>query len=112
MSFGPIMRFTVPKSGLKIELAPLTSQSVQENINYEHGDGMQRHSVTRYLGMKTAPTAEDEQQWFDKVRKDPNKLAWGIWLLDKNERTLIGVSSLGSIGQPGHAKFIRQATNG
>ena len=112
MSFGPIMRFTVPKSGLKVELAPLTSESVQENINYEHSGGMQRHSVTRYLGMSTAPTAEDEQEWFDKVRKDPHKLVWGIWLLEKGERTLIGVSSLDGIGQDGHAKFIRQATSG
>lgn len=112
MSFGPIMRFTVPKSGLKIELAPLTSESVQENISYEHGGGMQRHSVTRYLGMNTVPTAEDEQEWFDMVRKDPNKLAWGIWMLEADRRMLIGVSSLDHIGQSGHVKFIRQATSG
>ena len=112
MSFGPIMRFTVPKSGLKIELAPLTSESVQENINYEHGGGMQRHSVARYLGVSMAPTAEDEQEWFDKVRKDPNKLAWGIWLIEESQRALIGVSSLDNIGSSGHAKFIHQATSG
>jgi hypothetical protein len=30
MAFGPIMQFAVEKSGLHIELAPLTSESVQE----------------------------------------------------------------------------------
>ena len=112
MAFGPIMQFTVPKSKLRIEMAPLTSESVQECINPAHGGGMQRLSVTRYLGMSTAPVAEDEQEWFDKVRKDSRKLIWGIWVLEKGSRILIGVSSLGDIGQHGHAGFVRQATSG
>lgn len=112
MAFGPIMQFAVEKSGLHIELAPLTSESVQECISYEHGGGMQRHGVTRYLGMGMTPTAEDEQEWFDKIRKDQHKLVWGIWLIENDTRTLIGVSALNGIGQDGHTGFIRQATSG
>lgn len=76
--------FAVEKSGPHIELAPLTSESVQECISYEHGGGMQRHGVTRYLGMGMAPTAEDEQEWFDKICKDQHKLVWGIWLIEND----------------------------
>lgn len=112
MAFGPIMKFTVLKSELDIELAPLTSESAQECINYAHGGGMQRFSVTRYPGMGIAPTAEDEQEWYERVRKDKTKLIWGIWLVEKGARTLIGISSLNDIGQDGHAEFIRQATSG
>ena len=112
MAFGPIMHYTVPKSGLRIELAPLTRESVQECINYEHGGGMQRHQVTRYLGMETAPTVEDEQEWFDRIRKDSHKIVWGIWVIEGATRLLIGTSSLSDIGRDGHASFIRQATSG
>lgn len=112
MSFGPIMRCTVPKSGLDIELAPLTSEAVQECISRQHATNMQCHSITRYLGMSTAPVAEDQQEWFEKVRTDRHKLIWGIWLLEDGERTLIGVSSLDRIGQDGHVSFIRQAVSG
>lgn len=114
MAFGPIMRFTVGES--RIELAPLTKESVGEFISLEHGGGLQQMSVSRYLGMSWAPVAEDEQEWFEKVRSDKNSLVWGIWVVEgsggSRTRTLIGNSTLFDIGKSGHTRFIRQATSG
>lgn len=110
MAFGPIMRFTVGE--LRIELAPLTRESMSEFVEHAHGGGMQRNSVTRYLGRQSAPVLEDEYEWFDKVRADKTSLVWGIWVVDGDARTLIGNSVLEHIGQEGHAAFIRQATSG
>lgn len=110
MAFGPIMRFMV--GDLTIELAPLTRESMGEFIDLAHGGGMQRHSVTRYLGRHNAPVPEDEYEWFDKARQEKDSLIWGIWVVKGSERTLIGNSSLNSIGEQGASGFIRQATSG
>lgn len=111
MSFGPIMRFTV--GDLRIELAPLSKESVSEFINLEHGGGLQRHSVTRYMGMGVAPVLEDEESWFEQVRTKKNRLVWGIWIIQENgERILIGNSALDDIDTDGHSRLIRQATSG
>lgn len=114
MAFGPIMRFTVGE--LRIELAPLTKESVTEFISLEHGGGMQQHSVSRYIGLTSAPVDEDEQEWFEKVRAEKSSLVWGIWLLedqgDSQTRTLIGNSALTGIDQDGHTRLVRQATSG
>jgi RimJ/RimL family protein N-acetyltransferase len=102
MSFGPIMRFQVGE--LHIELAPLTKDVLGEFI----APGMNQLSVSRYLGSHTANTIEDEEDWYETVRKDQTKVVWGIWLLDGDTRTLIGNSGLVDI-TTGH---IRQATSG
>jgi len=110
MAFGPIMRLKVGE--FNIELAPLTRESMSEFVNLTHGGGMQRYSVTRYLGRQIAPVLEDETDWFDKVRKDATSIVWGIWVIDGDNRTLIGNSSLNGIGEDGHSGFIRQTTSG
>lgn len=110
MAFGPIMRLKVGE--FNIELAPLTRESTSEFVNLTHGGGMQRYSVTRYLGRQIAPVLEDETDWFDKVRKDATSIVWGIWMIDGDNRTLIGNSSLNGIGEDGHSGFIRQTTSG
>ena len=110
MAFGPVMRLKVGE--FNIELAPLTRESMSEFVNLTHGGGMQRYSVTRYLGRQIAPVLEDETDWFDKVRKDATSIVWGIWIIDGDNRTLIGNSSLNGIGEDGHSGFIRQTTSG
>lgn len=110
MAFGPIMQLKV--HDLDIELAPLTRESMSEFVSLNHGGGMQRHSVTRYLGRHQAPTVEDEHEWFDKTRATKSNLIWGIWVADGTDRTLIGNSSLNEIGEDGQSGFIRQATSG
>lgn len=113
MSFGPIMRLKVGE--LSIELAPFTKESATDFVSLEAGGGMQQHSVFRYLGQSGALVAEDEQEWYEKVRTDKNSLVWGIWLVegggDTLKRTLIGNSSLSEI-ESGHSQLIRQATSG
>jgi len=102
MAFGPIMRFTVGE--LKIEMAPLNREVMGEFIN----PGMQQASISRYLGSHTAYVIEDEQEWFDKTRKDKTNLVWGLWLIEGESRTLIGNSALDGIT----TDHIRQATSG
>lgn len=102
MSFGPIMRFAV--RDLQIELAPLTRDTIGEFIS----PGMNQLSVSRFLGSHTAKTVEDEQEWFDKTRKDQTSIVWGIWLIEGESRKLIGNSALDGIT----TDHIRQATSG
>lgn len=92
MSFGPIMRLRAGE--LHIELAPLSRNDMPRYI--ENG-GMQSHTVTQFLGRRTAPVLEDEHEWFDKTRTDKNVVMWGIWVNGKGGRTLIGSSSLHNI---------------
>lgn len=96
--------------GMTIELAPLTRDSVGEFVNYEHGGGLQRHSVTRFLDLRMAPVLEDEYEWFDRVRAAKTCVVWGIWHIENAERILIGVTSLDDIGEDG-ISLIRQATS-
>lgn len=110
MAFGPIMQFKVGE--LQIELAPLIKESMSEFVNIEHGGGMQRLGVRRYTGSQLAPVLEDELEWFEKVRKQQDSLLWGIWVIKKDARILIGCSELMGIGTEGHAPMIRQATTG
>ena len=110
MAFGPIMRFTA-KDDLQIELAPLTRESMGEFVSLDHGGGMQRFSVTRYLGRRLAPVLEDEYEWFDKTRASKTDILWGIWVVEEGARTLIGCSGLHGLDD-GHVGFIRQAVSG
>lgn len=111
MAFGPIMRFAVGE--LRIELAPLAKEDAAEFVNRAHGGGLQRHSVTRYMGMGFSPTAEDEQEWVEKTRTAKNSVLWGIWVLqDNGERLLIGNSVLTDIDNGGPSQLIRHATSG
>ena len=71
--FGPIMRFTVEKSGLDIELAPLKRE---EMPLFVADGGMQSYEVLKFLGRTTAAVLEDEYDWFDnKARKSENDKA-------------------------------------
>ncbi len=91
MAFGPIMQLTVNE--LAIELAPLTKENVSEFVS----PGMQHASITKYLHRRTAPVLEDEIDWYEKTRTDSTTLVWGIYVIEKNERVLIGNTSLTDI---------------
>jgi RimJ/RimL family protein N-acetyltransferase len=101
MSFGPYMRF--PVGELLIELAPLAREDMKKFL-----PGMQKLSVTRYLAHHTAYVQEDEEDWFDKTRKDQTSIVWGIWLIEGDERILIGNSALNGIT----TDHIHQASSG
>ena len=109
MAFGPIMRFQV--EDLSIEMAPLTREVMGEFVNQAHGGGMQRHSVTRFLGKRFSPVLEDEYDWFEKTRASKTDLIWGIWLREDDNRTLIGSSGIHNLGAA-DAGYIRRATSG
>lgn len=104
MAFGRIMRVATTK-GLQLELAPLAREDMPD---YVKDGGLQLHSVTRYLNAQPAPTLQDEQEWFDRTRKAADTVAWGIYALDDDVRTLVGGTTLFSIEQG----VIRQATSG
>ena len=101
MAFGPIMR--MPVGDMQIELAPLTRDVMKEFVR----PGMQQHGVLKYLS-QGVKVEEDEEEWYDIVRKDSTKLVWGIWAVESDQRIVIGTTSLESITR-GH---IHQATSG
>lgn len=104
MSFGPIMRFTVGE--LRIELAPLTKAVMGEFID----PGMNLYSVNKFLAHHVSHTIEDEEEHYDKVRKDTTSMVWGIWLIEDDTRTLIGTTALHDIFI--NSALIHQATSG
>ena len=113
MAFGPIMRFTV--GDLRIELAPFAKSDMGEFISLEYGGGMWQFSVRKYTGRTNAPTLEDEEEHYEKVRKAIDRLVWGIWVITvidgTEQRLLIGVSDLFGFDEGG-TKLIQQATSG
>jgi RimJ/RimL family protein N-acetyltransferase len=102
MSFGSIMRFRVAE--LSIELAPLNKEVMAEFVS----PGMQQFEVRKYTSSHNTPVLEDEASYYEKLRTNKNILVWGIWVVDSDNRTLIGISSLDDI-KIGH---IHQATSG
>ena len=91
MAFGPIMQLTVDE--LSIELAPIDKESVAAFAS----PGLQQASISRYLSMGSAPTIEDEQEWYEKVRKERDSQVWGIWVNSKGKKVLVGTTSLNGI---------------
>jgi len=102
MTFGPIMKMKVGE--LEVELAPIDKDSLSSFIS----PGLQQASVSRYLTMSVAPTLEDEQEWYEKVRTDQNSRVWGIWVREDQERKLIGSTALNGIKWT----HVHQATSG
>lgn len=103
MAFGTILR--VPVGEMMIELAPVTKDSVAQLV----APGMQQASVTQYLFETVmAMTLEDEEEWYEKTRTDPNSAVWGIWHVNDDQRKLIGTTSLTNISRMN----IYQATSG
>ncbi len=102
MAFGPIMRLSVGE--LNIELAPIDRKEDALTLMA----GLQRASVSRYLGMETAPVIEDEYEWYERTRTNDRIVVWGIWVSDGDQRTLIGNTALTDIKR-GH---VHQATSG
>lgn len=102
--FGSIMQLKV--GSMTIRLAPFAREDMGEYIK---NGGMQSHNVVRYLGNQIAYVLEDEQEWFDKARKDITSLVWGIWdYSDPENPKLIGSTSLINISYAP----MRQAVSG
>lgn len=90
MAFGPIMKLTI-ESGLKLELAPFTREEALIFIA-----GLQKQSTNQYNGMLPV-TAEMEQEWFDKRSKESNVMLWGVWVVERDKRKLIGYTEINEI---------------
>lgn len=91
MAFGPIMKFTTERDD-HIELAPFTREEVQTMV-----PGLQKYSVLHHLGLP-AMTLEMESDWYDKKSKEGSSVIWGIWVIDKHQRKLIGSTAINEIG--------------
>ncbi len=102
MAFGPIMQLKIGQ--LDIELAPIAREDLAAFVS----PGMQRASIHKYLARATAPTLEDEQQWYDKTRAATDSLVWGIWDVSGGQRVLIGNTALTDITR----EHTIQATSG
>lgn len=104
--FGLTMQVKVSDK-LVIRLAPLSKEGTESFIK---NGGLQHHTVGRYLGLGSAPTIEDEQEWYDKTRASKTDVVWGIWIEEKNQWKLIGTSAV-KIDDSGALKY-RQAVTG
>ena len=97
MAFGPRLEVEVPdKDGgdpLTVRLAPLSKEVVPEFVK---NGGMQSFKVTRFLGDRgtTAPVIEDEYDWFENVRQNPDSVAWGVYLCRDGDEQLVGNTAL------------------
>lgn len=87
MAFGPIMRMKVGE--LNIELAPIEKDDTVALL-----PGMHQFSITQYFSHAIVPTLEDEHEWHDEVRKDKNRIVWGIWVHESGGRKLIGTTAI------------------
>lgn len=101
MAFGSIMRIQV--NGMIIELAPLDREVMSEFIK----PGVQSLSITKYM-LTQAKVLEDEYEWYERTRTDKRSIVWGVWVIDGDERRLIGTSGLHDIEK----EFFFQATSG
>jgi RimJ/RimL family protein N-acetyltransferase len=91
-------------AGLQLELGPFSRDNCLAFV-----EGMQKFSTLRYLSMlEGAQTDETEQAWYDGVIKEQNSLIWGIWVIENNQRTLVGNIALREVA-PGRTS---QASNG
>ncbi len=71
MAFGFSMR--VEWEGMGITLRPPTKEEVGEFAEYlANGEGV------RYTNMWHAPTTADEEEWWEKTRKDSTGIHWAI----------------------------------
>ncbi|MCA9348275.1 GNAT family N-acetyltransferase [Candidatus Saccharibacteria bacterium] len=59
--------------------------------------GMQSYTVTKYLSRRSAPTIEDEYQWFEQTRTESSSYVWGIYVHAEGKRCLIGNTAINSI---------------
>ncbi len=101
--FGPIMQIMMD-NGTILVLKPLQRDDMGEFL-----EGIQRHSVTQYLGRRTAPVIEDEYAWFEKVRTNQTEWLWGIYLYEGETTTIIGSTGLHNIH---HRSGIISCTSG
>lgn len=103
MAFGPIMQVRV-SDGLHVELAPLSREVMGEFVS----PGMQQASITRYLSHRNGFVLEDEEEWYEKTRKETDSIVWGVYALAGDTRVLIGSTSIFRIER----KHIHQGMTG
>ena len=103
MAFGPIMQVKAGKD-LLVELAPLSKDLMSEFVS----PGMQQFSILKYLELGSAPTLEDEDEWYEKTRKEKDSLVWGVYILESDARVLIGTTSIHGLVR----KHVHQAATG
>lgn len=109
MAFGPIMKFKVGDTS--VEMAPLTREAMSEFVDIKHGGGMQRYGVIRFLPRNSALVLEDEQEWYDIIRADKSQIIWGVWVIEGENRILIGNTAIRELGTD-DSGYIRRAETG
>lgn len=84
------IRMTVRHNGLTVNLRPFSKEDIP--ILAEHFSSMKTHMFTNGL---FGQTLENELEWYEKCRMDPNGCTWAIQPEESNEP--IGVTSLHDI---------------
>lgn len=93
MSFGYWMEVT--EGDVRLRLGPIRREDAHLFVAPEASLGLQSYEVGRYLGASTAPTPQDEEEWWDGAKNKAERLHWGIYVPDDGDGwKLVGNTTL------------------
>ena len=92
MAFGQWME--VVEGDVRLRLGPIRREEARRYVAEDVDFGLQSYEVSRYLGMWSAPTAEGEEAWWDRVSASEDQLHWGVHVPDGEAWSLVGTTSL------------------
>ncbi len=102
---GPIMELTT-KTGLNLRMGPISKDDLSSFVGPHAMHSLQ---ASRYLGRIAAPSIEDEEEWYEKMRTDGSSMSWGLFAGESDGHKLIGGTSLNRIQ---NNQMFRRATSG
>jgi RimJ/RimL family protein N-acetyltransferase len=92
MSFGHWME--IVEGSVRLRLGPIRREDAARSVSAEAGHGLQSYEVGRYFA-GTAPTVQDQEEWWDKASKHERHLHWGVYVPDgDDEWKLVGITHL------------------
>ncbi len=93
MSFGHWME--IVEGDVRVRLGPVRREDAHRFVAPSADFGLQSYEVGRYLGAASAPTVQDEEEWWDGASKNPDHLHWGVYVPeDGNGWKLVGNTTL------------------
>ena len=92
MSFGHWME--VVEGDVRLRLGPIRREDARLFVAQEGSLGLQSYEVGRYLHATSAPTPQDEEEWWDGAKNNAARLHWGLFVPDGEDWKLVGNTTL------------------
>ena len=86
--FAP--RYEVQVGELTIEMGPPKDKAEIELL----AELMSNPKITRYMGVLSGFTPDDEAEWYEKVRTSKDDIVWTLFDITDGKRTVIGNTAL------------------